>query len=31
MNNEISPITQVTGENNADALDPEDGDAVEEE
>ena len=31
MNNEISPITQVTGETNADVLDPEDGDAVEEE
>jgi hypothetical protein len=31
MNNEISPIIQVTGETNTDALDPEDGDAVEEE
>ena len=31
MNNEISPITQITGETNGDALDPEDVDAAVEE
>jgi hypothetical protein len=31
MKNEISPITQITGETNADPLDPEDVDAEEEE
>ena len=31
MNNEISPITQITGETNADVIDPEDVEAVEEE
>lgn len=31
MNNEISPITQITGEINGDGLEPEDVEAVDEE
>jgi hypothetical protein len=31
MNNEISPITQITGEANRDALDQEDAEVIEEE
>lgn len=31
MNNEISPITQITGETNGEALDAEDVEVGEEE